>query len=124
MRALIVDDSSFARGRLRTLLHERGIECVEAENGQVAMDILHRQPPFDLAFVNWNMPVMDGLEMLQQLRAEPFNDVKAIMVTTEGDKTRILRALNAGADEYMMKPFDKQSLSDKLALLGIGGPDE
>jgi two-component system, chemotaxis family, chemotaxis protein CheY len=119
MRALIVDDSSFARGRLRSLLQERGIECVEAGDGQAALDILHREPRFDLAFVDWNMPVMNGLEMLQQLRAEPYDEVKAIMVTTEGDKRSILRALNAGADEYLMKPFDKQALSDKLSLLGL-----
>ena len=124
MRALIVDDSGFARGRLRSLLQERGIECVEARNGQTAMDILHREPRFDLAFVDWNMPVMNGLEMIQQLRSEPYDELKTIMVTTEGDKRSILRALTAGADEYMMKPFDKQALSDKLALLGIGETDE
>ena len=121
MRALIVDDSGFARGRLRTLLQERGIECVEAADGRVGMEMLHRGPSFDLAFVDWNMPVMNGLEMIQQLRSEPYEDLKAIMVTTEGDKRSILRALNAGADEYLMKPFDKQALSDKLALLGIEG---
>ena len=124
MRALIVDDSSFARGRLRALLQEQGIECVEAGDGRAAMDILHGGPRFDLAFVDWNMPVMDGLEMLQQLRAEPYEELKAIMVTTEGNKRSILRALNAGADEYLMKPFDKQGLGDKLALLGIGGTGE
>jgi two-component system, chemotaxis family, chemotaxis protein CheY len=122
MRALIVDDSSFARRRLRTLLQERGIECVEAGDGRAALDILHREARFDLAFVDWNMPVMNGLEMLQQLRAEPYDEVKAIMVTTEGDKRSILRALNAGADEYLMKPFDKQGLTDKLSLLGVEEP--
>ena len=119
MRALIVDDSSFARGRLRTLLQERGIECVEAGDGREAMDILHARPWFDLVFVDWNMPVMNGLEMLEQLRSEPYEKLKAIMVTTEGDKRSILRALNAGADEYLMKPFDKRALGDKLALLGM-----
>jgi len=122
MRALIVDDSSFARRRLRTLLQERGIECVEAGDGRAALDILHREPPFDLAFVDWNMPVMNGLEMLQQLRTEAYDEVKAIMVTTEGDKRSILRALNAGADEYLMKPFDKQGLTNKLSLLGLKEP--
>ena len=124
MRALIVDDSGFARGRLRSLLQERGIECVEAGDGRTALDILHRGPKFDLAFVDWNMPVMNGLEMIRQMRSEPYDELKAIMVTTEGDKRSILRALTAGADEYMMKPFDNQALSDKLALLGIGGPDQ
>lgn len=122
MRALIVDDSGFARGRLRALLQERGIECVEAGDGQAGMEILHHGPKFDLAFVDWNMPVMDGLEMIQRLRTEPYPDLKAVMVTCEGDKSKILRALAAGADEYLMKPFDKRSLSDKLALLGIEEP--
>jgi two-component system, chemotaxis family, chemotaxis protein CheY len=124
MRALIMDDSSFARNRLRALLQERGIECCEAGDGRAAMDILHGGTRFDLAFVDWNMPVMDGLEMLRQLRAEPYQELKAIMVTAEGNKRSILCALNAGADEYLMKPFDKQALSDKLALLGIGAAND
>lgn len=122
MRALIVDDSGFARGRLRVLLEGRGIECVEAGDGQAGLDVLHHGPGFDLAFVDWNMPVMDGLEMVQRLRSEDFEDLKVLMVTNEGDKHRILRALSAGADEYMTKPFDKRALSDKLALLGIEEP--
>ena len=72
MRALIVDDSRFVRGFLRGLLMERGIDCEEAADGQAAMDRLHECEPFDLALVDWNMPVMNGLEMLQQMRAEGF----------------------------------------------------
>jgi two-component system, chemotaxis family, chemotaxis protein CheY len=72
MRALIVDDSRFVRGYLRGLLEEKGIECEEAADGQAGwMDQL-RPAPFDLALVDWNMPVMNGLEMLKQLRAEGF----------------------------------------------------
>ena len=122
MRALIVDDSGFARGRLRVLLEERGIECVEAGDGLAGMDSLHHGPKFDLAFVDWNMPVMNGLEMIERLRTEPYQDLKAVMVTCEGDKGKILRALAAGADEYLMKPFDRKCLNDKLALLGIEAP--
>jgi len=66
------------------------------------------------------MPVMNGLEMLKRLRAEHYVEMKGIMVTTEQDKRKILRALPGGADEYLMKPFDSQALSDKLALLGMG----
>lgn len=119
MRALIVDDSGFARGRLRALLQERGIECEEAGDGQEALDLLHRRPSFDLAFVDWNMPVMNGLDLLKALRAEHYSELKAVMVTTEGSRENILRALAAGADEYLMKPFDKESLSEKLTMLGI-----
>jgi len=120
MRALIVDDSRFVRGYLRGILKEKGIECEEAGDGQAALDLLHTASKFDLAFVDWNMPVMNGIEMLKRMRAENFIDVKVMMVTTEGDNQSILRALSAGADEYLMKPFDKEALSEKLALLGVG----
>jgi two-component system chemotaxis response regulator CheY len=119
MRALIVDDSRFVRVYLRGLLEERGIECEEAADGQSGIDLLHGSSRFDLALVDWNMPVMDGLEMLKQLRAEGANDVKVLMVTTEADNDYILRALEAGADEYLMKPFDEEALGEKLALLGL-----
>jgi two-component system chemotaxis response regulator CheY len=119
MRALIVDDSRFVRGFLRGLLEERGIECEEAADGQAGMDRLHDSAPFDLALVDWNMPVMDGLEMLKRLRAEGFDGVKVMMVTTEAENEFITSALDAGADEYLMKPFDDEALDDKLAMLGL-----
>jgi two-component system chemotaxis response regulator CheY len=119
MRALIVDDSRFVRTYLRGMLQDRGIDCEEAGDGLAAMDLLHRGESFDLAFVDWNMPAMNGLELLSCLRAENFPDIKVMMVTTEGDMERIQRALAAGADEYLMKPFDSEALDEKLALLGV-----
>ena len=119
MRALIVDDSRFVRGLLRGLLEERGIECEEAVDGHAGMDQLHGGAHFDLALLDWNMPVMDGLAMLKQLRAEGFDGLKVMMVTTEADNDFIIRALDAGADEYLMKPFDDEALSEKLAMLGL-----
>jgi len=119
MRALIVDDSRFVRTILRGLLEKKGIECEEAADGQAGMDRLQAGLPFDLALVDWNMPVMDGLEMLKQLRSEGFDTIKVMMVTTEAENDFILRALDAGADEYMMKPFDGEALTEKLALLGL-----
>jgi two-component system chemotaxis response regulator CheY len=119
MRALIVDDSRFVRGFLRGLLEERGIECEEAGDGHAGMERLHAGVPFDFALVDWNMPVMDGLEMLKQLRADGFSDMKVMMVTTEAENDFIIRALDAGADEYLMKPFDDEALSEKLAMLGL-----
>ncbi|MGD0940275.1 MAG: response regulator [Terracidiphilus sp.] len=119
MRALIVDDSRFVRGYLRGLLEEKGIDCAEAADGQSGMDQLNSGDPFDLALVDWNMPVMNGLEMLKQLRAEGFDSVKVMMVTTEAENDFILRALDAGADEYLMKPFDDEALTEKLAMLGL-----
>ncbi len=120
MRALIVDDSRFVRGYLRGLLEEKGIECEEAADGQAGMDRLHGGVPFDLALVDWNMPIMNGLEMLKALRSEGFGSVKVMMVTTEAENDFIMRALDAGADEYLMKPFDDEALTEKLAMLGVG----
>lgn len=119
MRALIVDDSRFVRDYLRGLLEEKGIECEEAADGRVGLSQLHEGDPFDLALVDWNMPVMDGLNMLKSMRAEGYDDVKVMMVTTEAEDDFILRSLDAGADEYLMKPFDNEALTEKLAMLGI-----
>jgi two-component system chemotaxis response regulator CheY len=74
---------------------------------------------FELALVDWNMPVMDGLEMLKRLRSEGFDGIKVMMVTTEAENDFIVRALEAGADEYLMKPFDEEGLIYKLAMLGL-----
>jgi two-component system chemotaxis response regulator CheY len=119
MRALIVDDSRFVRGYLRGLLEEKGIECAEAGDGQAGMDQLKAGVPFDIALIDWNMPVMNGLDMLKQMRSDGFADVKVMMVTTEAENDFILRALDAGADEYLMKPFDDEALTEKLAMLGL-----
>jgi two-component system chemotaxis response regulator CheY len=119
MRALIVDDSRFVRVLLRGLLEEMGIECEEAPDGQAGIDVLKLGMPFDLALIDWNMPLMNGLEMLTQLRAEGFDDLKVMMVTTEAENEFIIRALDAGADEYLMKPFDDEALWEKLAMLGL-----
>jgi two-component system chemotaxis response regulator CheY len=119
MRALIVDDSRFVRGYLRGLLEEKGIECEEAADGHAGMDLLNGGLSFDLALVDWNMPVMDGLEMLRRMRAQGFDSLKVMMVTTEAENDFILRALDAGANEYLMKPFDDEALSEKLAMLGL-----
>jgi two-component system, chemotaxis family, chemotaxis protein CheY len=123
MRALIVDDSRFVRSLLRRMLEGRGIECADANDGQAGLDQLHASlqagSPFELALLDWNMPVMDGLEMLKRLRAEGFAAMKVLMVTTEAENDFIIRALDAGADEYLMKPFDDEALSEKLAMLGL-----
>jgi two-component system chemotaxis response regulator CheY len=109
MRALIVDDSRFVRSFLRGMLEGRGIECAEAGDGQAGLDQIHAGTHFDLALVDWNMPVMDGLEMLKQIRAEGFGEIKVMMVTTEAENDFIIQALDAGADEYLMKPFDDEA---------------
>jgi two-component system chemotaxis response regulator CheY len=119
MRALIVDDSRFVRGYLRGLLEEKKIECEEAGDGQAGIDLLKSRPPFDLVLVDWNMPVMNGLEMLRLLRAQGYDSIKVMVVTTEAENKYILGALDAGADEYLMKPFNDEALTEKLNLLGL-----
>ena len=119
MRALIVDDSRFVRDFLRGLLQRRGIECEEAIDGRAGLERLRRGAEFDLALVDWNMPAMNGLEMLRAMRAEGYTSVKVMMVTTEAENEFILRALNAGADEYLMKPFVDEALGEKLVMLGL-----
>ena len=119
MRALIVDDSRFVRGLLRGMLERMGFECDEAGDGLAGLDKMRDGPEFELALVDWNMPVMNGLEMLQALRADGFDRVKVMMVTTEAENDFILRALDAGADEYLMKPFDEEGLKEKLALIEL-----
>lgn len=119
MRALIVDDSRFVRSYLRGLLEKRGIECEEAGNGMAGLDCLRVRADFDLVLLDWNMPLMNGLDTLKQIRAEGFSRTKVLMVTTEAENEYITRALEAGADEYLMKPFDSEALDDKLAMLGF-----
>ena len=123
MRALIVDDSKTMRRIVGKVVKENGFETiVEAENGEEAMTRLRdagADAPLQLALVDWNMPVMDGLSFVKTARAEGFADLPIIMITTEGSMEYVTRAIEAGANEYLMKPFTKESLRDKLALLGF-----
>ena len=119
MRALIVDDSRFIRDYLASLLEEQGIECVGMENGQEGLKCVLRSEPFALALVDWNMPVMGGLDFVKAVRSDHALDtMKIIMVTTEAENEFITAALNAGANEYLMKPFDEAGLLDKLQMIG------
>lgn len=126
MRALIVDDSKTMRRIVGKVVKENGFETiVEAENGEEAMTRLRdsgADGPLQLALVDWNMPVMDGLSFVKAARAEGFAELPIIMITTEGSMEYVTRAIEAGANEYLMKPFTKESLRDKLALLGFETP--
>jgi two-component system, chemotaxis family, chemotaxis protein CheY len=122
MRALVVDDSRFIREYLHDLFARRGVACVEASDGREALDRLDHFGPFAFALVDWNMPNMSGFEMLQQARANRSLDAtRFIMMTTEAENDHIEAALLAGADEYMVKPFDEPGLLDKLRMAGIDG---
>jgi len=120
MRALIVDDSSFIREYLRQLLQRMGVVCEEASNGREALAALNGEE-FDLMLLDLNMPEMNGLECVKMLRDRKVCPLtKVMMVTTEADNSFICRALEYGADEFLMKPFSPQSLREKLQLLGFG----
>ena len=120
MRALIVDDSRSIRSYVRLLLEKLGLECVEAENGQCALAAMEKVGVCDLALVDVNMPVMGGLECVKAMRGNPgMKSMKIMMVTAEADHALIEAALEAGADEYLMKPFDADALIGKLQMIGF-----
>jgi two-component system chemotaxis response regulator CheY len=118
--ALVVDDSRAMRAILVRILRECGFGVREAANGQEALDELGRGTLPVLALVDWNMPVMNGLEFLTQVRSlHTYDEMRVVMVTTECEPHQMTRALLAGADEYVMKPFTAEMLRDKLALIGV-----
>lgn len=120
MRAIVVDDSRATRAILVRILEELGFACLQAAHGQEALALLDAEPDIDLALVDWNMPVMDGLELVTRVRAQDqLAGMKIVMVTTEGDTDHLVRALEAGADEYAMKPFTPAVIREKLQLLGV-----
>jgi len=121
MRAMIIDDSRAMRSMLRNFLSALGIEVVaEAGDGQEALTVFERSLPLDVALIDWNMPVMNGFEFLKCVRQNPeHSGVRLMMVTTEAEATNILAALEAGADEYMIKPFSRDGFREKLALMGL-----
>ncbi len=120
MKALVVDDSRVMRRIVIRTLDELGYECVEAADGQEALDRLAEGFAPDLACVDWNMPVMDGLAFVTAVRAEQrWRSITLMMVTTESEHSQIVRALAAGAHEYLIKPFTPDALRDKLDLLGL-----
>ena len=119
-KAVVVDDSRAIRMILSRTLRELGFEVREAGNGSEALATLNTGPSADLVMADWNMPVMDGLELLRSIRASPtLNKVPVVMVTTEAEIDQMTLALEAGANEYVMKPFTKEILADKLRLAGL-----
>jgi len=123
MRALVLDDSRAMRTLLGRILGELGFGVLEAGEGGEALDLLHAHPEVDLVLVDWNLPGMSGLEVVRTIRSKPhLARVRLLMVTTETELGRMSQALEAGADEYIMKPFSKEMLVDKLNLMGVYAP--
>jgi two-component system chemotaxis response regulator CheY len=116
---LVVDDSRVVRKVARRILEDLGFEVAEAGDGAEALAWARTTTP-DVILLDWNMPVMDGLEFLRQLRQEPGGDQpKVVFCSVENDLDRIREALASGADEYIMKPFDGDIVASKLALVGV-----
>ncbi|ACG76711.1 chemotaxis protein CheYIV [Phenylobacterium zucineum HLK1] len=116
---LVVDDSRVIRKVARRILEDLGFEVAEAGDGLEAMSWCHADMP-DAILLDWRMPVMDGLEFVRRLRAEPGGDrPRVVFCSVENDLERIREALDAGADEYIMKPFDGEIVASKLAHVGL-----
>ncbi|OKO69314.1 response regulator [Bradyrhizobium sp. NAS96.2] len=116
---LVVDDSGVVRKIARRILEGMEFTVIEAEDGAVALDACKQALP-DAVLLDWNMPVMDGFEFLVQLRRMPGGDVpKVVFCTTENGIDHISRALHAGANEYIMKPFDKDIVIAKFQEVGL-----
>lgn len=120
MKVLVIDDSRTVRRLLTAYLKELGIECIEAGDGLEALEQLDQHSLVDAALVDWDMPRMNGLEFVQAVRARPeYNSLKLMMVTAQTSFDSVVKALNAGATDYLMKPVTRQMLEEKLRLIGV-----
>lgn len=118
-QVLVVDDSTVIRKVAKRILESLELQTLEAEDGAKALQSCSSAMP-DAILLDWNMPVMDGFEFLSELRKMPGGlKPKVVFCTTENDVAHIARAIHAGADEYIMKPFDKQILQSKLVEVGL-----
>jgi two-component system chemotaxis response regulator CheY len=116
---LVVDDSKVVRMVARKILEDLKFEILEAEDGQQAMDACKKKMP-DVILLDWNMPVKSGIEFLRELRASAGGDSPLVVFcTTENDMTHIREAMGAGANEYIMKPFDSDIIQSKFAQIGL-----
>jgi two-component system chemotaxis response regulator CheY len=116
---LVVDDSSVIRKVARRILEGLDFKIFEAEDGEEALNFCRREMP-DAILLDWNMPKVDGYEFLRMLRRLPQGDrPRVVFCTTENDVAHIARALHAGANEYIMKPFDREIVEAKFQEVGL-----
>jgi two-component system chemotaxis response regulator CheY len=123
MKMLVIDDSRTMRMLLTSLGHEMSFDTTEADDGLAGLKaLIHNDPrePFDIILVDWEMPRMNGLEFIQAVRQNrDFADLKLLMITTLNSMEQVATALMAGANEYLMKPVTRESLEEKLQIIGI-----
>lgn len=120
MLALVIDDSRAMRIILKQILQSVGGTCEEAGNGKEGLEKLKTMNKPDIVLVDWNMPEMNGLEFVRAVRGNPsYRTLPLMMVTTETESSQMVKALAAGANEYVMKPFTKDVIQEKLKILGI-----
>lgn len=120
MRALVVDDSIAMRLILRMILKQCGFDVMAAIDGKTGLESLRRFGALELALFDWNMPEMSGFELLKQVRANhEFDSMRIMMVTAETELSEVRQALQEGADEYIMKPFSREIVLEKLQLMGF-----
>lgn len=119
MKLLVVDDSSTMRRIIKNTLSRLGYEDIlEGEDGVQGWNVLNENSDIGMLITDWNMPEMNGLELVKKVRADArFADLPIIMVTTEGGKTEVITALKAGVNNYIVKPFTPQVLKEKLAAV-------
>ena len=124
MFALIIDDSRSMRRILRQIVEPFGFEILEAGNGQEGLDqLVAYGEQIEVCLVDWNMPVMNGLDYVKSVRRQDcYRAIKLMMVTTETEPAQMARALMAGVDEFVMKPFTSEILLEKLRLIGVMMP--
>jgi two-component system chemotaxis response regulator CheY len=124
LKLLVVDDSSTMRRIIKNTLARLGYkDILEGEDGVQGWAVLNENPDMGMLITDWNMPEMNGLELVKKVRADArFRDLPIIMVTTEGGKAEVITALKAGVNNYIVKPFTPQVLKEKLAaVMGIEG---
>jgi two-component system chemotaxis response regulator CheY len=120
MRALIIDDSRAMRALLGRMLVELGFEVAEAGNGREGLERLRTDGTPDVVLVDWNMPEMNGFEFVQAVRANgEWDGMRVVMVTTETEMSRVVKALSLGLDAYVMKPFTKEAVAEQFERIGL-----
>jgi two-component system, chemotaxis family, chemotaxis protein CheY len=120
MRALVIDDSRTVRMIIGQTLRELGMEVLEAGTGLEALEQIKLHPDVELMLVDWNMPEMNGIDFIRAVRSQrAFDPVRILMVTSEAQSDHVTEAIQAGANEYLMKPFSKEVLVAKLNLLDV-----